>query len=263
MFLKGKSKIFPTVLVLCLAVPIVSALLLSSTATASSTTQQPAMVGSQWKVYEQNTLPNGNLHFYPATHADTIDTGGVEFSMPDAAGMPPTYVNYLLNTYTISLSESNTITATINVVTTCVVVTMTSPCPTTTFVGNPNGVLPQPITVRLFIQSNLPEDGSATCGVGHKNVDNYWWSVAPGSSYDFTNGGTVTTVTLKATLSPSNWSGICGNSGASDPASFAASISDIKYIGLSFGSGFFYANGMGVDGSTGMATFQLLSYTFS
>jgi hypothetical protein len=227
-------------------------------ATASS---EPQMVGSQWAVYEQNTLPNGALHFYPASHADTIAGGGVEFSMPDATTLPsPTYVNYLLNTFTTSLTMSNTITATINVVTTCTSPVLVTPCPTA-FVGNPDGGNPAVSYVRLFIQANLPEDGSANCGVGHKNILNYWWAVGSMSSYTFVPGGTTATVTLTASLDPTNWSGICGNSAALNPTGFSSALSDIKYVGLSFGSGSFFANGMGVDGSTGMATFQLLSYT--
>jgi hypothetical protein len=211
-----------------------------------------SMKGSQWAVYEQTTLPNGSLNFYPGAHATTMSSGGVEFSMPDSTAAGPTYVNYLLDTYTVSLTEASTITATINVATSD---------PTTAFMGNPNGHNPSSSFVRLFIQANLPQDGSATCVGGNSNVLNYWW--AHPASYTFTTGGTGGAVTLTATLNPSDWSGICGNSGTLNPAGFDMALANIKYIGLSFGSGNFFANGLGVDGTTGTATFQLLSYTIT
>jgi hypothetical protein len=212
---------------------------------------QPKMVGSQWAVYEQVTLPSGSLNFYPAAHATTIPTG-VQFSMPDATASSPAYVNYLLDTFTTSLIESNTITATINVVTSAA---------TTAFVGNPDGGNPSYSAVRLFIQANLPNDHSAACVGGSANVNNYWWSNPV--SYTFVSGGSVTSFTLTATLSPANWSGICGNFDTLNPTAFDSAIASIKYVGLSFGSGSFFANGMGVDGTTGTATFQLISYTIS
>jgi hypothetical protein len=49
------------------------------------------MKGSQWAIYEEITLPNGNLHFYPADRATTMAIGGVQFEMPDASAL--SYVN--------------------------------------------------------------------------------------------------------------------------------------------------------------------------
>ena len=224
---------------------------------------QPKMVGSQWAVYEQVTLAPGFLNYYPAAHATTISTGGVQFSMPDASlvstSNSPTYVNYLLDTFTTSLTTGNTITATINVV------TNPSGASPVSFVGNPDGGCPSglcPGAVRLFIQANLPADGSATClgASGNEyNVNNYWWADA--ASYTFVPGPSGT-ITLTASLSGA-WSGICGNPSTSDPVAFNSALSDIKYVGLSFGSGSFFSNGLGVDGTTGTATFQLISYTIS
>ena len=261
----GKSYGSKTKLTLLSTIAAVALLSLAGVANADSS---PRMVGSQWAVFEENTLPNGDLHFFPATHATTIPTSGVEFPFPDATSPSPTYVNFILNTFTTSLIESNTITATIRV---------TTSSPITTFVGNPNGGCPGaststcPGTVRLFIQSNLPSDGSAFCVGGNKNVNNYWWSntpvtatlVSPGSYYLFTTGGSGGTVTLSVPLSPSDWSNICGQFGTSNLPAFDSAIANIKYVALSFGSGFFFSNGVGVDGTTGTATFQLISYTIS
>ena len=218
----------------------------------------PQMVGSQWAVYEQTTLPNGSLLFYVAAHATTISTGGVEFQMPDATSSSPTYVNYLLNTYATSLVEGNTIAATINVVTSS---------SATTFVGNPDGGCPAgtcPGAVRLFFQSSLAVTNAArsNCigGFG-TNENNYWWSNP--TSYSFVAGGSGGTITLSVPLNPADWSNICGQFGSSNIPVFNSALANIKYIGLSFGSGYYFANGLGVDGSTGTATFQLVTYTIS
>ncbi len=63
------------------------------------------MVGSQWAVYEQTTLPNAYLNLYPVDHATTVSTGDEEFQMPDATSSSPTFVNYFLDTFTISLTR--------------------------------------------------------------------------------------------------------------------------------------------------------------
>ena len=99
-----------------LALLAIVALLSTPAVAYASSGSQPKMVGSQWAVYEQKTLPSGSLNFYPAAHATTLTSGGVEFQMPDGASSSPTFVNYILDSYTTSLSESNTISATIDVV---------------------------------------------------------------------------------------------------------------------------------------------------
>ena len=205
---------------------------------------------TQWAVYGESTQPNGNLNFHPIAH-------GMSFAMPDGTASSPTFVNYMLDTYTASLTESNAITATFAVTASAGAVIMGNPLWTTEY-GSPT----TPAFVRLFVQSNLPNDGSATCVPGNDNEGNYWWADA--ASYTFAPGaGSTVTVTLSAALSPSGWSGICGNAASANQAGFDNSIASIKYVGLSFGSGYFFASGVGVDGSTGTATFQLISYNIS
>lgn len=222
---------------------ILAVLPLTGVAFAGSSTSSP----TQWAIYGQSTLPNGGMTFRPIGH-------GMSFAIPDATSSSPTFVNYMLDTYTASLSESDTITATF-----AVTATSTS----TAIIGDSfGGVNPTtPAFVRLFIQANLPADGSATCVGGHANEDNYWW--ADVSSYTFVKGGSGGSVTMAATLNYANWSGICGNPASGNPSGFDQALANIKYIGLSFGSGYYFASGVGVDGSTGSATFQLVSYTVS
>lgn len=222
----------------------------------ASSIVQPKMVGSQWAVYEEPTLPNGNLNYYPGAHAMTNANGGVQFAMPMASSTNPVFVNYMLDTYTASLNESSVITASIAV-----------DAPSgTTFMGNPlwtsdYGSPVVPTTVRLFIQSNLPNTNSATC-TGGGNAYNYWWAHGTGA-YTFTSGSQ--SQVLSASLNPADWSDICGTTANSSPAAQAAfddAIAHVKYVGLSFGSGYFFASGIGVNAipAGGSANFVLNGY---
>lgn len=232
-----------------LAILVVSFGLVSATNTA-----QPKMVGSQWVVYGENTLPNGNLHFYPMEHATTIQGGGgVEFTMPDATGSSPVFVNYILDSYTASLSESNTITVTVTVA-------VTSGTPT--FMGNPlwttdYGSAITPASVRIFLQANLPDNLSS--GTHFGSQWNYWW--ADVEAYTFNSASN--TMTMTVTLNPSDWSSINGISAVNANVAFNLALENIKYVGMSFGSGYFFASGVGVDYTSGTANFELNSFAIS
>jgi hypothetical protein len=233
------------------------------------------MTGSQWSILE---LLDSKIK---TTHADTVPTGGVQFLFPDATGTPAGFVNLLTNGLTASLSNSDTLTANLTVVTSMA---------GTMFIGNPDGQCAGagagsncPGTVRLYFASNLPQAGMDSClgfngNSGNMIVANefdYWWSnpIAPvsaqpgipGSYYQFSTigGGSNGVITLQVSLDPLNWTDLCGHRGDFVLSSFMASISNIKDVGLSFGSGFFFENGVGVDGNTGTATFQLTSYTIT
>ena len=231
-------------LVILSTLAAVTLLSLTGVAFAGSSLNSP----TQWAVYGETTQPNGNLNFHPIAH-------GMSFAMPDATSSSPTFVNYMLDTYTASLTETNTITAQFSVSVTGSPTIMGNPLWTTIY-GSPT----TPAFVRLFLQSNLPNDGTASCVGGNDNEGNYWW--ADVDSYTFVASGTGGTVTMSVSLNAANWSGICGNAASLTPA-FDNSIANTKYVGLSFGSGYFFASGVGVDGTTGAATFQLLSYSIT
>lgn len=253
------------------AIIAVTSLLLIPVVTVYADTSLP-MTGSQWTILE---LLDSKIK---TSHADTVSTGGVQFLFPDATATPAGFANLLTNSFTASLTTGNTLTATLEVVTSA---------STTMFVGNPDGGCPAaspsncPGTVRLYFASNLPQAGMSSClgtngNSSHAIVANefdFWWSNTPvqatllnsGSFYQFSpsGGGSNGPITLQVSLDPLNWSDLCGHVGTFDPAAFMASISNIKDVGVSFGSGFFFENGVGVDGITGSATFQLASYTIS
>jgi hypothetical protein len=249
------------------AILAVTSLLLVPVVTVYASTSLQ-MTGSQWTLL---SLLDSKIKI---GHADTISTGGVEFLFPDATATPAGFANLLTNGFTASLTTSITLTATIQVVAS----------PSTMFVGNPDGGCPAlvancPGSVRLYFTSNLPQAGMSSClgtngNSSHNIVANefdYWWANTPvpatlansGSHYQFstTGGGSNGQITLKVSLDPMNWSDLCGHVGTVDLGAFMASISNIKDVGLSFGSGNFFENGVGVDGNTGSAMFQLTSYT--
>jgi hypothetical protein len=86
----------------------------------------------------------------------------------------------------------------------------------------------------------------------------YWWSNPTSTSYTFVNG-TTATVTLTVPLNIASWSDWGGEQASAVPTYFAAAVKHVGMIGLSFGGGCFFANGVGVN--PGTASFTLTSYT--
>lgn len=102
-----------------------------------------------------------------------------------------------------------------------------------------------PANVRLYFSTNNNELGESQ----------YWWSNPV--SYPLANGPAE----LSALLLAENWSDRDGHFGTFDPAhsaSFAAAVEDVQHIGLSFGGGCFFANGVGYTGGT--ASFALTEF---
>lgn len=102
--------------------------------------------------------------------------------------------------------------------------------------------------VRLYFTGN----GEKSPGF----YSDFWWS-HPGSAALSVTG--TNQVTLTASLADvAGWSDWNGQSPASNFLAAAASVSE---IGLSFGGGCFFANGVGL--STGSASFHLVSYSLA
>jgi hypothetical protein len=87
----------------------------------------------------------------------------------------------------------------------------------------------------------------------------YWWSNP--TSAALTANGTVTLPTLS--FAGSNWSDFYGHFGSDAlySAGFSAAVSDVTTIGLSFGGGCFFENGVGTTDGSG--TFTLNGFTVS
>jgi hypothetical protein len=114
-----------------------------------------------------------------------------------------------------------------------------------TYYGDPDGS-GQPAKVRLFFE---------TSNAGGFDYTHYWWSNP--SSVVLANG----TFTVTATVDPALWSDWNGQFGNTVPNGFAQAASNVTEIGLSFGGGFFFENGVGTTDGSG--TFALTSYTVS
>ena len=183
---------------------------------------------SAWKVYNYN--PSGQaLSPSPATSSDA---GSASF-------------NFQQNVYTAQLlTSAKALTGDLTGRTVNATLTVTGV--TGTFVDqNGGGCTPDNQTVRFFF---------STPGFAYTN---YWWSNP--ISMTLTGDGTAT---LSVPLTPSQWSDWNGQNGASSPsvtAGFNAAVAKVNQIGLSFGGGCFFENG--VTTSDGSGTFALTGFS--
>ena len=125
--------------------------------------------------------------------------------------------------------------------------TINDPANTFTYGGEPDGSGGVANTRLYFDSASI---------VGSQVSTNYWWSDA--DVQDLANG----TFTVTAVIDPAtSWSAYYGEPSSSNTAAFDAAASNIKDIGLSFGGGYFAANGVGT--SDGLGNFTLTSFTVS
>lgn len=110
--------------------------------------------------------------------------------------------------------------------------------------GTPANPCGTPASVRLYFNT----------ANGPFAFTKYWWSNPAAAVLTAPGVGVVT-----ATVLPPGWSDWGGELGATQPDGFADAASNPDLIGLSFGGGCFFENGVGVTG--GRATFKLISYT--
>jgi hypothetical protein len=116
--------------------------------------------------------------------------------------------------------------------------------------GQPNDCGGAP-SVRLYFE---------TSNAGGFNETNYWWANAPDGSASLDALSTQKTLSLSL-ADPGQWSDWNGHFGNADLASaqgFQKAVKNVTGIGLSFGGGCFFENGVGTDGT---GSFQLLSLT--
>ena len=111
--------------------------------------------------------------------------------------------------------------------------------------GTPSNPCGTPASVRLYFQ---------TSNAGGFDPANYWWSNPGGSQVLQVS---VNTVTVSAQVSPDQWSDWNGQAGTVALVGFVAAEAHVTDIGLSFGGGCFFENGVGAPD----ATFTLISYT--
>ena len=215
---------------------------------ASSYSGQPSFAvvsdlsAMNWRVFNINTdVPK----LWDINKAQSLDGGGVQFpfqTSTTAGAWNGTgwFTAYLKTNYNRDLT-GKTITATVDVVADAGTKfwTRSIDCPNTGVDGY----------VRLEFQS----------ATGNYDASDYWWST--GNTWNLSAlaiSGVPTTLSL-STTNTAAWSNINGQTGADDPAGFAAALKNVKEIGVAFGSACRYASGVNVSGGT--ASFQLQSYT--
>ena len=199
---------------------------------AAFPTTADAASSSGWKIYSYNA--GGGLSSKQAT-GDATSIARFEFlPTPDDALLAikqPDGAHGTLN--------GKTITATFAI----------EGVATFTYYGDPDGCNTPPNT-RLYFNTNGPFA-----------YTNFWWS-NPASQTLIATGPATVMFTVKANVEAAEWSDWNGQFGTVDDettAAFEAAAADPDLVGLSFGGGCFFENGVGVR--TGSATFRLISYT--
>lgn len=217
------------------------AMIIPALASSPSTTDPTIdLSANNWRVFNIDTsVPK----LWDINKAEALSPSGVWFPFQtsttagawDGTGW---FSAYLKTNYNRDLT-GKTITANIDVVATngTKFWTRTSACANT-------GV---DAYVRLEFQS----------ATGNYNASDYWWST--GTTWNLSTIANVPTTLSLSTTNAAAWSNINGQTGADDPAGFAAALKNVKEIGVAFGSSCSYASGVNVSG--GEASFQLKSFT--
>ncbi len=210
--------------------------LLSGAALASSKTT------NLWSVWNINA---GGAAYVP-TNAPATATSLANFTFPES---PTTAL--LTTSQTPSLLgdlTGKTITATFTI-------TASQEAAFTYSGAGSSGDCGTPASVRLYFEANT--NGKFTYDTA--GYSKYWWSHAVASTnvdaYTLAGG----TFTLTVPLDVNDWSDWGGEPANSIPTYFANAVANVDGIGLSFGGGCFYANGVGL--SAGSASFTLTSYS--
>jgi hypothetical protein len=190
---------------------------------------------SNWKAYDLNSSSQA-LRSRTAPQSDTAIANFAFLAMPSTT-------SYLLTSwsgYTGSLLgdlTGKTISATY-------AIDGSAPVFAYNTTNNPCGT---PASVRLFFQ------GATNGGF---DPAHYWWS-NPVSNVLVTGSSPQLSQSLS---SPGSWSDYNGQSGTStDAPGFTAAVHHVDSIGVSYGGGCFFANGVGL--SSGSAAFHLNTYT--
>ena len=190
----------------------------------------PALASaSEWKVGSFTPSPHGTLSF---ASADALPNGVAtfNFTIPDNTALLATDHG---GSALLGDLRGNTITAKFDI---------SGAAGTFTYFGE--GTLSNPCVfpanVRLYFQ---------TSNAGGFAFTNFWWS---DTAFAVLGNGTVT---LTAGISPVGWSDWNGKLAADNAAAFNDAASHVTLVGLSYGGGCFFENGVGtVDGS---GTFNL------
>jgi hypothetical protein len=193
-----------------------------------------------WKVYDYNPSDQA-LRVRQPFFVNEPD-GGIAFNFlyePDTALFMtghPSYRGDLLGDM-----RGKDVTARIGI-------TVTSGAPVYTYYGEgtPDNPCGEPANVRFYFQTRTN---------GPFNPSDYWWSNPVHSLLQPLNDNTVE---ITNSFEPGLWTNYFGQP---DPVGFEIAASNVVAIGLSFGGGCFFENGVGIVPGTGSAYFRLMDYS--
>ena len=217
------------------------ALTLAPLSIASAETFDVRQGNFNWKVYDYNASGQA-LRVRQPFFVHEPD-GGIAFDFlytPDTALFitgHPSYRGDLLGDMT-----GKTITARIGIT----VTSETTPVYTYYGEGTTGNACGEPANVRFFFQTKTN---------GPFNPSDYWWSNPVHSLLQNLND---TTVDIANSFEPGLWTNYYGQP---DPAGFAIAARNVVAIGLSFGGGCFFENGVGIVPGTGSSYFRLMEYS--
>jgi len=196
---------------------------------------------ASWTVYDYNPSGRAISPRVSANSQPATNNGGT-VSFP-----------FILNTYTALLTTTdNSLTGDLSGKTLTVTVSVAGGSGTFQDQNN-GGCLPDNKSVRFYFAS---PKASGTTGPGTKGFyTRFWWS-NPISVSLFTDPQASMAIaqTVNAPSMWSDWNGQSGASSAEVMAAFEIAIQNVQTVGLSFGGGCFFENG--VTTSDGMGTFM-------
>jgi hypothetical protein len=220
-----------------MALAVCMALLTVATRAENFENQRPG--APKWKVVDYNRVQT-----HPARIPDKVP-GGIAFDFlytPDTALLVtshPSYKGDLLG----DLTGTN-VSATVGVTVT--------PGTDFDYYGEPDGCGRQ-ANVRLYFQTNTS---------GKFEETDYWWSNPQSADLAALAAGGDQTISASL-ANGANWSDYYGHFG-NDPmyaAAFQQAVKDVQMIGVSFGGGCFFENGVGIQPGTGSGSFRLMDFS--
>ncbi len=234
-----KSKVVLTLIALVLMASAIAIPL------AGSITHSHAASGQRtsWTVYDYNPSGNALAPRVAASSQPATQTGNT-VSFP-----------FKLNTYTALLTTTDpSLTGDLTGKTLSDTVNVTGV--TGTFQDQNNGgCTPDNQSVRFKFTSPSAAGPSGTTGPGSAGFyTQFWWSNPVSVSLT----GNLGPVTITAALTPDQWSDWNGKPGTDNPEAFSEAIAKVQTIGLSFGGGCFFENGVTTSDGSG-----IFSSTFS
>jgi hypothetical protein len=206
------------------------------TTTHAENFDNPKPGAVKWKVIDYN-----RVQAHPARVPYKIP-GGIAFDFlftPDTAALGTSHPSY--NNDLLGDMSNKSLNATVGVTVT--------PLTQFTYFGEPDAC-GRPANVRFFFRTDTS---------GKFEFTDYWWSNPMSVDLEDLKAADVT---LSVDISnPAMWSDWNGQVGTTVPAAFAAATQDVQFIGLSFGGGCFFENGVGIAPGTGSGNFRLMDFT--